>query len=145
MIVNGRIMIRSQVDGAFYGFDQDTLFKLRNRTCWLQDEYKYWYHYAYQPEVEIIDAGRHFLRVAGTDASVAVRRLSSIIESQISGAFCGWQGDSIYQLTNGQIWQQHVYKYEYKYSYRPQVVIYETSSGTTMDVEGCRAVVRQVS
>jgi hypothetical protein len=145
MIAQGRIVVRTQINGAFYGFNQDMLFRLRNGTYWLQDEYRYWYHYAYLPEVEIIVAGRCFLHVVGTDASVAVRQLSSMIESQISGAFYGWQGHSVYQLTNGQIWKQHGYKYEYKYSYRPQVAIYETSSGTTMDVEGCKAVVRRVS
>jgi hypothetical protein len=60
---------------------------------------------------------------------------SSAIESTISGDFSGWNGETIFKLDNGQIWQQAEYDYMYSYSYRPDVTIYETSGGCRMKVE----------
>jgi hypothetical protein len=58
----------------------------------------------------------------------------SVIESQIDGDFNGWSGDTIFKLTNGQIWEQSEYAYEYEYAYRPDVTIYRTSGGYKMKV-----------
>ena len=58
------------------------------------------------------------------------------IESQIDGEFHGWSGDTIFKLTNGQIWQQTEYDYEYDYEYRPDVVIYWGSGCYKLKVEG---------
>lgn len=60
---------------------------------------------------------------------------SEVIESTIEGEFEGWDGDTIFQLDNGQIWQQEEYDYMYKYAYRPDVTIYKTSEGWRMKVE----------
>jgi hypothetical protein len=60
---------------------------------------------------------------------------SPAIESTISGDFNGWEGETIFKLSNGQIWQQAEYDYMYSYSYMPEVTIYSTSGGCTMKVE----------
>jgi len=57
------------------------------------------------------------------------------IESTISGEIEGWDGDTIFKLDNGQIWQQAEYDYTYFYAYRPDVTIYQTSAGCRMKVE----------
>ena len=57
------------------------------------------------------------------------------IESSISGEFKGWDGETIFKLSNGQIWQQSEYDYMYSYSYSPDVTIYSTQSGCRMKVE----------
>ena len=57
------------------------------------------------------------------------------IESTISGEFEGWDGETIFKLDNGQIWQQAEYDYMYSYQYRPDVTIYQTSGGCLMKVE----------
>ncbi|MDR0881742.1 MAG: hypothetical protein LBP55_04270, partial [Candidatus Adiutrix sp.] len=36
---------------------------------------------------------------------------SGAIESQIDGTFEGWSGETVFKLTNGQIWQQSSYAY----------------------------------
>ena len=59
-----------------------------------------------------------------------------VIESHIDGTFEGWDGDTIFKLDNGQIWQQASYAYTYHYAYRPKVVIYRTTGGWNMKVEG---------
>ncbi len=58
------------------------------------------------------------------------------IESTISGEFEGWEGETLFNLDNGQIWEQAEYDYMYSYQYRPDVTIYKVSSGCRMKVEG---------
>lgn len=67
---------------------------------------------------------------------------SNAIESQISGEFEGWDGETIVKLTNGQIWQQTSFHYEYRYAYMPDVVIYRTGNVYKMKVEGMREAVQ---
>jgi hypothetical protein len=57
------------------------------------------------------------------------------IESTLAGDFNGWEGETIFKLDNGQIWEQAEYNYTYSYSYRPEVTIYQTSGGCRMKVE----------
>jgi hypothetical protein len=139
-----RVIRQSQIDDEFVGFDEDMLFKLTDGTYWLQSEYRYWYHYAYRPAVEILEhSGRYFLRLAGDANAIAVIRTNDVIESYIDGEFQGWQGESTYTLGNGQIWKQSRYKYEYRYAYRPQVVVYP-GGGYIMHVDGTQAHVTRV-
>jgi len=60
---------------------------------------------------------------------------SEVVESVIDGEFHGWDGETIFKLTNGQIWQQAEYDYDYEYAYRPEVMIYKTAGGYKMKVE----------
>lgn len=57
------------------------------------------------------------------------------VESSISGDIEGWDGETIFKLDNGQIWQQAVYDYTYFYGYHPEITIYQTSEGCRMKVE----------
>jgi hypothetical protein len=61
---------------------------------------------------------------------------NGVIESRIDGNFEGWDGDTIFILMNGQIWQQSSYNYHYHYSYSPKVIIYPSNGGYKMHVEG---------
>ena len=58
------------------------------------------------------------------------------IETQIDGDFKGWEGETIYKLRNGQIWQQATYHYHYHYAYAPEVTLYSTGNGCAMRVSG---------
>ena len=139
------ILHESQIEGAFRGFNRDVLFILRDGSKWIQAEYKYWYHYAYSPEAQILDIdGDTYLQIVGEPERVRVNPACNVIQSTINGTFSGWSGDSEYELDNGQVWKQASYKYEYKYAYRPDVVIYDTPSGTVMSVEETIAYVRRM-
>jgi hypothetical protein len=59
----------------------------------------------------------------------------STVESTITSDFNGWDGETIFKLDNGQIWQQTEYDYSYSYAYRPEVTIYPVSGGCRMKVE----------
>lgn len=139
------IVRRSQIDGDFEGFDDEVLFKLMDGSYWIQDEYKYWYHYAYCPEALILrSGGRLFIQVDGQNEIVPIREIHNVIESKINGEFRGWEGETEYELTNGQVWKQSRYKYKYKYKYMPRVIIYQTSSGMVMHVAGTKATVQRI-
>lgn len=140
-----RVVKKSQIDGDFEGFDDEVLFKLTDGTYWVQDEYRYWYYYSYCPEVLILErGGRFYIQVVGQAEIVPVREASNVIESKINGEFNGWEGETKYELTNGQVWKQADSKYKYKYAYMPSAVIYETTSGMIMEVEGLRVKVERV-
>jgi len=59
-----------------------------------------------------------------------------VIESCIAGDFEGWDGETIFKLDNGQIWQQVSFAYTYRYAYRPKVLIYKSGGIYKMTVEG---------
>jgi|SRR3989339_1907064 len=139
------IIKSGRISGQFNGFNENKLFKLTDGSFWLQKEYRYWYHYIYNPVVLIIEyQGDIYLKLEDHDEMVRVKQIHGVIESNINGAFNGWHGHSKYKLNNGQVWEQVVYKYEYSYSYCPHVLIYGTSNGIVMDVEGSSAIVRKI-
>jgi hypothetical protein len=59
-----------------------------------------------------------------------------IIESSIDGEFKGWEGETIFKLVNGQIWQQSEYHYHYHYAYMPKIIIVATPGGYKAKVDG---------
>ena len=69
------------------------------------------------------------------DTTVGRTSCSPAIENTISGEINGWDGETVFKLDNGQIWEQAEYSYTYFYAYRPDVTIYQTSSGCRMKVE----------
>jgi hypothetical protein len=58
------------------------------------------------------------------------------MEATIDGEFKGWDGNTVIVLTNGQIWRQSRYYYEYHYAYRPQVKLIESDGEVLAIVEG---------
>lgn len=139
-----RVVHRGQIEDEFEGFDEDMVFELTDGTFWRQAEYRYWYHYAYRPQVCIAQGnGGLYLGLPEWNQYVAVEQID-VISSRISGTFNGWDGNSEYTLTNGQTWRQSTYKYRYKYAYRPLVRIFRDGAGYIMQVAGTSAKVRRV-
>jgi hypothetical protein len=66
---------------------------------------------------------------------------ATVIESQIDGDFEGWEGETIVRLSNGQIWKQTEYHYEYHYAFMPKVMVYKSGAGHKMKVEGTETAV----
>lgn len=143
----------------FLGNDGE-IFKLADGTLW-EVKYEYEYMYEYYPSViicpsrETLLIGRKTLNVkallsgeqpgGNTTMSPAMPNTVDVIESRIDGEFSGWEGETIFKLQNGQIWQQTSYAYKYKYAYSPKVLIYKSGSGYRMrvdSVEGEIAVTR---
>lgn len=60
---------------------------------------------------------------------------SNVIETQIDGDFNGWEGETIFKMMDGSIWQQSSYDYTYEYAYSPEVIIYMKNGSYYMKVE----------
>lgn len=151
----------THIAGMFYGFKPGALFKLGDGNFWLQTGHQVERHHAVDPQASVLDLDDgEFLTVAGIDVMVPVRRLEQVVESRIRGRFTGWTGKSIYQLTNGQTWQQAKFLTKYVVKYMPAVLIYHVpahspthsdtnppahAQGTTlMQVAGTTVIVRQI-
>ena len=122
------------------------IFKLADGSLW-EVKYEYEYLYEYLPDVIICPSkGKLAIKgkslnveqVGGTRVTPPSGKSQSVdvIESQIEGGFSGWEGETIFKLTNGQIWQQSRYAYTYRYKYRPKVLIFRTNGGFELQVEG---------
>lgn len=80
-----------------------------------------------------------------TDTSTSESTNSSeVIESNIDGVFKGWDGETIFKLTNGQIWQQSVYSYTYHYAYSPKVLIINSNGRYLMQVNGVSGTIQVI-
>jgi hypothetical protein len=121
--------------------------RLSDGSLW-EVQYEYEYLYEYSPTVVVCPANGR-LHVRGK--SLNVRQISAgpssggaalpsassgVIESRIDGEFVGWDGETVFRLQNGQIWQQSSYAYRYHYAYSPRVTIIRLASGYQMIVEG---------
>lgn len=70
--------------------------------------------------------------------ALSARRIgtSNAIESKIDGSYEGWTGETIYHLTNGQVWQQQDSLVRYHYAFSPAVLIYGGTGSAKMHVFG---------
>ena len=56
------------------------------------------------------------------------------VRSRIDGEFNGYDGDALFKLVNGQVWQQKRHRYKYRYAYMPAVRIYRDGAKYMMEV-----------
>jgi len=56
--------------------------------------------------------------------------------------FNGWDGDTLFELQNGQIWQQVGPGIETRVAVRPRALIFRGAGGVEMHVEGVDSNVR---
>src|SRR5690606_4924947 len=101
------------------------IFKLSDGTIW-EVKYEYEYMYEYYPTVIVcpdrgklaIDGKMLNVRLIGGGANArgaGETGPAEIIESRIDGEFEGWEGETVFKLLNGQIWQQIDGRYKYRY------------------------------
>jgi hypothetical protein len=56
----------------------------------------------------------------------------------VDGTWNGWSSDTVVQLTDGSVWRQDEYHYEYRYAYRPTATV----SNGKMLVKGMKKAIR---
>jgi hypothetical protein len=71
-----------------------------------------------EEQVVVISNGSAIVVPAGSAVAVGG---GSVVQSRIDGKFEGWTGNTVFVLTNGQVWRQARYAYKYKYAYNPKV------------------------
>lgn len=125
--------------------NNNEIFKLSDGSIW-KVMYEYEYLYEYYPIIAICPSEGKLL-IKGKSLNVQQVSSSSrrtpemfgdddLIESHIEGEFHGWEGDTIFKLDNGQVWQQANYAYKYTYKYHPSVTIYKSDGRYEMQVDG---------
>lgn len=63
---------------------------------------------AAQPEAVARDKSRRVAGFGGEQVEKKATAVPEVIQAQIAGDFRGWDGKTLFRLTNGQIWQQRV-------------------------------------
>lgn len=138
-------LAESRVDGQFNGWSGSTVVKLQNGQIWQQSEPFLELSLSLAPTAIVYTSqGSNVMYVDGTAKAVGVRLIASsadmptgsAVQSKIDGEFEGWDGETIFILVNGQIWQQSSYSYLYHYAYNPSVLIYQSGGRWMMSVEG---------
>lgn len=131
------MIITTKIDGEFSGFDDSAVFRLTNGQVWQQARYRYRYHYAYRPDVRIVQqGGQHFMEVPCMGDRVEVRPAQVLCQGVIVSDFEGFDGESVFEFNNGQVWKQSAYKYSYHYAYRPEAMVVDGHDGIVLTVEG---------
>lgn len=59
----------------------------------------------------------------------------SVYKTKIDGDFNGWEGETLFKMMDGSIWQQSSYAYTYHYAFMPDVIIYSKGGSYFMKVE----------
>lgn len=135
--------IRTQLLGAFSGYNDGAIFRLTNGQVWQQRRYKYKYKYKYRPHVRLYqDGGRWFMKFDCMDDKIEVVRANILEDGVIVSDFSGFDGSSRFEFENGHVWEQAEYKYNYHYAYRPHAIIVDGVNGVELQVEGMSEKVR---
>lgn len=135
--------MRSRVENEFNGFNDGAIFQLSDGRTWQQSRYKYKYKYAHRPEVEIRKEGnRNIMHVPCMADEIEVAEVSVVAEGAIVSDFKGFDGKSVFELSNGKTFEQAEYKYSYHYAYRPRAIVIDGLNGLTIHIEGMDESVR---
>jgi len=135
--------IRSCIEGEFNGFDEGNVYRLDSGQVFQQTAYHYHYHYAFRPHVRVFRKGSAvLLEVEGVSGAVPVTEVNCLEEGVIVSDFKGFEGKSVFQFENGNVWQQAEYKYNYHYAYRPDATVVDGINGPELHVEGMDETVR---
>lgn len=84
----------------------------------------------------LLDSAKRLIAHQPPSGGVAKQQIVNQIEAQIDGDFNGWEGETIVKLTNGQVWKQNQYYYNYRYAYMPKVTIFKAGASYAMLVNG---------
>lgn len=88
------------------------------------------------------EGGRYVMHIPCMDDSIEVAPVNILTEGAIDSDFNGFDGDSEFTFSNGQVWQQAEYKYAYHYAYRPAAMVVDGLDGQVLHVEGMSDSVR---
>jgi hypothetical protein len=127
----------TEIKGSISGtITQGFIFKISSRDYFVVNERTRQRVRTRNPNVKIFQNGSDYkLVIDDFDEPVICKKIKNVIETQISGEFKGWEGETIFKMMNGQIWQQSTYAYMYHYAYSPSVLIYEFKGSWIMQVE----------
>ena len=72
-----------------------------------------------------------------------VRAPVTVIKATVTNDFNGWNSrDTVVVLSNGQVWQQDEYEYDYHYAYRPDALVIGAGSDWRILIEGMDELIK---
>jgi hypothetical protein len=91
-----------------------------------------------QSIIKVYKEGKKYkIAIGGIDKLLYCRKLEDVIETNIDGDFSGWDGNTIFKLTNTQQWQQDSPTGTiFVNLFKPAVLIYSTPEGFKMKITG---------
>ena len=132
--------VQSRIDGEFNGFDHGNIYELDNGQIWRQTEFHISVRIRIRPRVTITKEGVHWtMTVDGIDRPVRVERIDDIpgvTRSRIRSDFDGFEHGNIYELDNGQTWQQTDFHIRVRIAVHPRVIIFKDGARWMMKVDG---------
>lgn len=75
-------------------------------------------------------------RTAALNPEAAPSSNPGMMETRMEGDFTGWDGRTVFQFANGQVWQQISFGTVYQFARSPKVTLVATSGGWRMQVAG---------
>lgn len=75
-------------------------------------------------------------RTAALNPEPAPSGNPGVIETRMAGDFTGWDGGTVFQFTNGQLWRQASFGTLHQFARSPKVTLVATGSGWRMQVDG---------
>lgn len=75
-------------------------------------------------------------RTAALNPEPAPSSNPGVIETRMAGDFTGWDGGTVFQFANGQLWRQASFGTLYHFQRSPKVTLVATGSGWRLQVEG---------
>lgn len=137
------IVSESEIISNFSGFSSDNVFILANGEVWKQTDYKTDYSYKTRPDVKILKDGIYFkMKVEDMEDPIKVEKLEVRQESEIVSDFSGFSSGNVFELSNGDLWEQEDYTTEYSYKTRPDIKIVKDGSDDKLYVEGMKKLVK---
>ncbi|HUF29059.1 MAG TPA: hypothetical protein VMM77_00240, partial [Gemmatimonadaceae bacterium] len=75
-------------------------------------------------------------RTAALNPEPAPSSNPGMMETRMAGDFTGWDGGTVFEFVNGQVWRQTSFGTLHQYARSPKVTLVATGSGWRMQVEG---------
>ncbi len=92
-------------------------------------------HAAVEPKAVAREKSRRVAGFGGEQVEKKAAAVPEVVQAQIAGEFRGWDGKTLFRLTNGQIWQQRVGgRYRYR-AVDPEVNIQRARFGYYLEIK----------
>ncbi len=75
-------------------------------------------------------------RTAALNPEPAPSSNPGMMETRMAGDFTGWDGTTVFEFVNGQLWRQTSFGTLHQYARSPKVTLVATGSGWRLQVEG---------
>ncbi|MFL2646375.1 MAG: 4-fold beta flower protein [Dehalococcoidia bacterium] len=139
-------VVSSTIQGRFTGLSVKKPFLLENGQLWIKKDFaSLRCSTTSNPTATfLMQSDRTEVFIEKCNEWFEVIPIATYLISHINGEFEGWEGDTLFSLSNGQYWIQTDYSYHYSYAYMPQVMIYKipSDSNYTMSIEGTSSTVQ---